>query len=98
MGCNCKNFDYEIGLCKSEIQQLRELFINRMTVDSETDDRRRNDFNQVIFEYWDNDTKYPTRTRAVLDNISMDDVLTCFDNAIKDWRRTWCDVDNCRRK
>lgn len=34
---------------KKGTNKLRDLFIRRMTVDSETKDRRRKDFNQAIF-------------------------------------------------
>ena len=43
-------------------------------------------------------TVSPEDTYQVWDEITMDMVLQCFDNAVKDWRKTWCDVDGCTRK
>lgn len=28
----------------------------------------------------------------------IDNVLQCFDDAVKDYRRSFCDVDGCNRK
>lgn len=39
MGCNCKDNREAIADGKKVIAELRELFIKRMTVDSDTDDR-----------------------------------------------------------
>lgn len=93
MGCRCKDLTWEINLSKSEIAKLRELFIKRMTQDSETQDRRRKDFNQAIFTVMDDGYSY-----QCFNNTDLDMVLQCFDDAVKDWRRTWCDVENCTRK
>lgn len=49
MGCNCKDMQREITDYKKQIDDLRECFIKRMTVDSETSDRRRKYYNQAIF-------------------------------------------------
>lgn len=62
-------------MCMSEIQQLRELFIKRMTVDSETQDRRRSDFNQAIFEYYsffDDEEDDECHTAPIFEDMSMD--------------------------
>ena len=116
MACNCKHMEQEIEEYKSQIETLRKLFVQRMTVDSETQDRRRRDYNQAIFfvrsdedvdrwNKWVDD--HPTlllphheygTTVPVFENTDMAMVLRCFDNAVKDWRRTFCDVENCRRK
>lgn len=93
MGCNCKHNQQEIAEGKKNFEELRELFIKRMTVDSDHNDRRRKDFNQAIFCYKDDGSTY-----ACWYGTDMDMVLQCFDNAVKDWRRTWCDVENCTRK
>lgn len=116
MSCSCVHNREAIERGLSDIAKLRKLFITRMTVDSETDDRRRRDYNQAIFHYEDADyvdswnemvDQYPERkwakkhygsTYPVWSNIDMDMVLRCFDDAVKDWRRTFCDVENCRRK
>ena len=93
MGCNCKHNKEAISDGKKNFVELRELFIKRMTVDSETTDARRKDFNQAIFHYNDDGSTY-----AVWCETDMDMVLQCFDDAVKDWRRSWCDVENCTRK
>lgn len=93
MGCNCKDMQQEITDYKNQIDYLRECFIKRMTVDSETNDRRRKDYNEAIF--FDNgEGEY----RQVFCNTTMEMVLDCFDHAVKDWRKHFCDVENCNRK
>ena len=94
MACNCKHNTERIEEGYAEIAKLRDLFIKRMTVDSETQDRRRRDYNQAIFAYEDNGAN----TYQVWDSMDLDMVLQCFDDAVKDWRRTFCDVPTCRRK
>lgn len=100
MGCNCKDMQREIAEGKRNFEELRELFIKRMTVDSEHNDRRRKDYNQAIFGWWKEDEAEadPSKTFQCWVNMNMGMVLRCFDDAIKDWRRAWCDVDNCTRK
>ena len=113
MGCNCKHNQEAINEGKKNFAELRELFIIRMTVDSDHNDRRRKDFNQAIFHYeskeevdaWNEKCeifglpkKKYEQTYAVWSEMDMDMVLQCFDNAVKDWRKSWCDVDNCTRK
>lgn len=117
MGCNCKDNKEDINQGLKFFEELKQLFIKRMTVDSETQDRRRKDFNQAIFHYeCDEDVdsynkyleehglldyaskKVKGETYQVWDNITMDMVLQCFDDAVKDWRKSWCDVDGCTRR
>ena len=113
MGCNCKDYRQEIKDGKKVIDELRKLFIKRMTIDSDHNDRRRKDYNQAIFHYeneqsvdeWNAECEaygFPRksygRTYAVWCEMDMDMVLRCFDDAVNDWRKTWCDVDNCKRK
>lgn len=93
MGCNCKHNQQEIQEGKELLAFFRELFIKRMTIDSDHNDRRRKDFNQAIFGYNDDGSTY-----AVWCETDMDMVLQCFDDAVKDWRKSWCDVENCTRK
>lgn len=84
----------------SQINRLRELFVRRMTVDSETNDRRRKEFNQAIFHFEsddevDNYNRYceqygpPKKkygaTYPVWSEITLDMVLTCFDDAVRDY-------------
>ena len=69
-----------------------------MTIDSDHNDRRRKDFNQAIFNWWNDEDKSPDKTFACWSNMSMDMVLQCFDDAVKDWRKSWCDEESCTRK
>lgn len=113
MACNCKHMEREIEEYKKQISELRDLFIKRMTVDSETNDRRRREYNQAIFGIESNDDvdrwnaecdRYGLRkkeygcTYQVFSETNLDMILKCFDDAVKDWRRTFCDVESCRRK
>lgn len=113
MACSCKHNEEEIQRILREIAELRDLFIKRMTVDSPSQDRRRRDYNQAIFHFeskedvdsWNANCekfglakKLYGMTYPVWSETTMDMVLQCFDDAVKDWRRTWCDVENCRRK
>ena len=100
MACNCKHNQEAINDGKKNFEELRELFIKRMTIDSDHNDRRRKDFNQAIFSWWEEDEKEadPSKTFQCWCNMNMSMVLQCFDDAVKDWRKTWCDVDNCTRK
>ena len=98
MGCSCKDFQREIEEGKRSFVELRELFIKRMTVDSDHNDRRRRDFNQAIFGWYDEKDKSPEKTYQCWSEMDMEMVLRCFDDAVKDWRRSWCDVKNCTRK
>ena len=98
MGCNCKDNREAINEGKKNFAELRELFIKRMTVDSDHNDRRRKDFNQAIFSWWsDDETHLPENTFQCWSEMTMDMVLQCFDDAVKDWRKSWCDVENCTR-
>lgn len=112
MSCNCKHNQREIADGNEIISKLRELFIRRMTTDSDHSDRRRKDFNQAIFHYEDKEEvdawnkecdmyglpkKRYGQTYAVWCDMNMDMVLQCFDDAVKDWRKSWCDVPTCTR-
>lgn len=100
MACNCKHNEKEIESFKNVIAELRELFVKRMTVDSDHNDRRKRDYNQAIFGWWEEDEKEadPSKTFQCWSNMNMGMVLQCFDDAVGDWRKTWCDVETCRRK
>ena len=93
MSCNCVHEKEEIENGYRHFDELRELFIRRMTEDSETTDRRRTDYNCAIFGYRENGSTY-----QVWSYMDMDMVLKCFDDAIKDWRRSFCNVEGCRKK
>jgi hypothetical protein len=99
MACNCKHNQREIEDGKKIISELRDLFIKRMTVDSDHNDRRRKDYNQAIFSWWfDEKNKIPENTFPCWTPMNMAMVLQCFDNAVKDWRKTWCDSESCNRR
>lgn len=100
MSCNCKHNEKEIENFKSVIAELRKLFIKRMTVDSGHNDKRKRDYNQAIFGWWEEDEEEadPSKTFQCWSNMNMGMVLQCFDDAVGDWRKTWCDVETCRRK
>ena len=113
MGCSCKDNRQEIEEGRRLLAFFRKLFISRMTVDSDHNDRRRKDFNQAIFHYkskeevdaWNKDCekyglpkKQYGQTYAVWSDMDMDMVLQCFDDAVKDWRKSWCDEESCTRK
>ena len=63
-----------------ELAKIRELFIRRMTVDSDHHDRRRNDYNQAIFTVREDGSTFANRT-----DTDMDMVLRCWDNAVRDY-------------
>lgn len=113
MSCNCKHNQEAIAHNLETIESFRQLFIKRMTIDSEHNDRRRKDYNQAIFKFESNEEvdawnekceifglpkKNYGRTYAVWSEMDMDMVLKCFDNAVRDYRKSWCDVENCNRK
>ena len=98
MACNCKHNEKEIQDGKTVINELRNLFIKRMTEDSDHNDRRKRDFNQAIFGFSDDKDRTAVKTYQIWSEMDMEMVLQCFDDAAKDWRRLWCDVENCRRK
>ena len=93
MGCNCKDNREAINEGKKNFANLRELFIKRMTIDSEHSDKRRKDYNQAIFcDYGRGEHE------QVFCGTTMEMVLQCFDDAVKDWINSFCDVKNCNRK
>ena len=98
MGCNCKHNQEFIEEGKKNFAELRELFIKRMTVDSDHKDRRRKDFNQAIFGWSDEEDKTPEKTYQIWCEMDMEMVLQCFDDAVNDWRKSWCDVKSCTAK
>jgi hypothetical protein len=64
-------------------EKLRELFIKYLTVDSETQDARRKEFNQAIFI--DPDDKL-FGGREVFCGTTLDMVMAKFDKAIKEFK------------
>ena len=93
MACNCKHCQQDIENGKRVLANIRDLFIKRMTVDSDHHDARRRDFNQAIF------CDYGTgEHEQVFCGTTMEMVLRCFDDAVKDWQKSWCDSDSCTRK
>lgn len=91
MSCACKNEKENIVRDEETLRSFREYFIRRMTVDNPKD-RRRKDFNQSIFSWFDDETvKTPETTFQVWTPMSMDMVLTCYDDAMRDFKKRYCD-------
>ena len=65
-----------------DTKKLRDLFIKYLTVDSETQDARRKDFNQAIFI--DPNAKM-FGGHQVFNGTDLDMVVGKFDKAAKDW-------------
>ena len=61
---------------------LRDLFIKYLTVDSETQDARRKEFNQAIFI--DPAVKY-SGGKQCFNGTDLDMVMEKFDKAVKEW-------------
>lgn len=59
------------------INSIRELFVKHLTEDSVTQDARRKEFNQAIFDAKDG--------LAVFNGTDLDMVMEKFDKATKDW-------------
>jgi len=62
-----------------DTDKLRQLFIKYLTVDSQTHDARRKDFNQAIFD--------ETEGWAVFNGTDLDMVMAKFDKAIKEYNK-----------
>ena len=94
MSCSCKNRQQDMEIARDTIAKLRELFITRMTVDSPHHDRRRRDYNQAIFCFDDYNPD------GIAEMCSMDEVLACFDDAVRDYRDTFCDhrTSDCAKR
>lgn len=60
-------------------ERLREEFLKGLTVDSETRDRRRKEFNQAIFD--------AERGYAIFNGTDLGMVMEKFDQAVKEMRR-----------
>ncbi len=58
------------------MNKLRELFLKYLTEDSETQDARRKEFNQAIFD--------AEKGWAVFNGTSLDMVMGKFDRAVKE--------------
>jgi hypothetical protein len=93
MACSCKHNQQEIQEGRRLLAFFRKLFIQRMTVDSDHNDRRRKDFNQAIFFYDD----YTHEHKQCFCGTNMEMVLQCFDDAVYDWRKPWCYNEKCKR-
>ena len=61
------------------MDKFRELFLKRLTEDSESQDRRRKGFNQAIFD--------KEEGFAVWSKTRLEMVMDAFDNAVKDMKR-----------
>ena len=62
-----------------DIEQFRELFLKRLTIDSESQDKRRKEFNQAIF---DKDEGW-----ACFNGIDLEMIMDKFDLAIEDLKK-----------
>ena len=93
MGCSCKHNREAIEEGKRVLGEFRELFLKRLTVDSETHDARRKDFNQAIYHYREDGSTY-----CVWNDTDLEMIMGKFDKAVRDWRDSFCDVENCKRK
>ena len=94
---NCKcEFEYELEDIENGLallQEFKEMFIKRMSVDNGTD-RREKDYNRAIFFLYETAGEY----KQCFNDTTMEMVLDKFDLAVKDWRKSFCDIDNCTRK
>ena len=61
-----------------DINTFRDLFLKRLTIDSETQDMRRKEFNQAIF---DKDLGW-----ACFNGIDLEIVMDKFDLAVNDYK------------
>lgn len=61
---------------RKKIKALRAEFVRFLTVDSETKDRRRREYNQAVFD--------PETGNSVWSSTDMDMVLQKFDRAVKE--------------
>ena len=68
---------------KDDMEKLRVLFLKRLTIDSETYDARRKDFNQAIFI--DPNDKF-FGGHQVFNGTNLDMVMEKFDRAVKELR------------
>ncbi len=84
MACNCKHNRENIEQDRRAIERFKKHFVKRMTVDSKHNDRRRKDFNQAIFS-----------NAPFFSLVDLEMVMDCFESAVKDHIRSYCDVDNC---
>ena len=64
-----------------ELAKLRELFLKYLTVDSESMDMRRRDFNQAIFMPFSNDY---SNGKQVFNGTDLEMVMEKFDKAVKE--------------
>ena len=62
-----------------DIEQFRELFLKRLTIDSETQDKRRKEFNQAIFDKYEG--------WACFNGTDLEMIMDKFDLAIEDLKK-----------
>ena len=72
------------------MQKLREIFIRYLTVDSETQDARRKDFNQAIFI---DPSDAVFGGRQCFSGTDLDMVMAKFDKAVKEYQRIYGKVE-----
>jgi hypothetical protein len=99
MACSCKHLEQEIQDYTKQIESLKVLFWNRLTTDSSHQDRRKKDYNQALFHHWsDEDPNDERNWFQCWSDMTPHMVMRAFDAAMQDWRKTFCDVDGCKRK
>lgn len=98
MACNCRDMMPDIMRHKKEIDHIRELFWKRLTEDSPHQDRRRSDYNQALFDHWGDDPKVDEKEWfQCFCQMTPHMIIRAFDDAVKDWRKCFCDVEGCKR-
>jgi hypothetical protein len=88
MSCSCKNLSEAIQSAAAQAEELRALFIKRLTVNSPHRDGRKHSFNQALFN---------PEGELLYRSIDLGVILIAYDNAVKDYRRTFCDDESCRK-
>lgn len=63
----------------ADLGAFRKEFVHRLTIDSEHRDRRRNDYNQALFD--------PDHGTAIYTNTDLLMILRAFDDAVHDFER-----------
>lgn len=82
MACNCKHNKENIEQGLNLLNEFRDLFIKRLSVDKETD-RRRKDYNQAIFFY----SEFTDEWKQSFTDLTMEMILEKFDLAVKDYAK-----------
>jgi hypothetical protein len=87
MSCSCKDLASDIESNIRNMLTLKNLFVQRLIIDSPHKDRRKRSFNQAIFD--------AESGRACFCNTDLDMVMMAFDNAMRDYTKIFCDSESC---